>query len=75
MFIAALSLYHTVDAQRRDLEYKEISIQPRPSLLPVFADMSLSIKNLGLGPAVIQQIDFEQDGQTRANGRRSTPHF
>jgi hypothetical protein len=63
MFIAALSLYHTVDAQRRDLEYKEISIQPRPSLLPVFADMSLSIKNLGLGPAVIQQIDFEQDGQ------------
>lgn len=63
MFIAALSLYHTVDAQRRDLEYKEISIQPRPSLLPVFADMSLSIKNLGLGPAVISQIDFEQDGK------------
>lgn len=63
MFIAALSLYFSVNAQRVDAEYKEISIQPRPSLLPLFEDMSLSVRNLGLGPAVVKQINFERNGR------------
>lgn len=63
MFIAGLSLYYAVDAQKRDLEYKEISIQPRTSLLPLFEGLSLTLRNLGLGPAVIKQIDFEQNGK------------
>ncbi len=63
MLIAGFALYFTVQAQRADLEYKEISIQPRPSLGPYFEGMSLSVKNLGLGPAIVRQIDFERDGK------------
>lgn len=58
MVIASLSLYFTVNAQRTDLEYKEISIQPRLAMMGLSENMSLSIRNVGLGPAIVKQIDM-----------------
>jgi hypothetical protein len=63
MLIAGLSLYFTVDAQQRDVEYKEVSIQPRPTLSPDYERLSLSLGNVGLGPAIVRQIHFDQDGK------------
>ncbi len=53
LFIAALALWYTVQAKKRDTEYKELSIRP---WINIFA--SVQISNEGLGPAVLKQFFF-----------------
>jgi len=73
--IAFQSLRYSIESQERDAEYKEISIQPRPTLMPLSEDMSLSVRNLGLGPAVVKQIFFEQDGRCISSYEKSTSEW
>jgi len=63
MFIAYQALDYSIRSQERDAEYKEIAIQPRPSILPLGEDMSLTVRNVGLGPATVKQIFFVDDGK------------
>ncbi|WP_234682992.1 hypothetical protein [Bradyrhizobium monzae] len=70
MLIALTSLTYTISAQNADLQYKEIAIQPRPDISPLWEDVSLSVKNLGLGPAVVEEIVFLKDGKcVSSNGK------
>jgi hypothetical protein len=56
--VAAASLYFGISAQSTDREYKEISIRPRLQLEWDPRDFSVKIRNLGLGPAVINRVDI-----------------
>src|SRR5450756_1166103 len=67
MIIAAASLYFTIGAQKTDRFYKEVSIQPRPKMEGFPDDMSLSITNSGLGPAIVEQIDLVMDGKCQTS--------
>lgn len=62
MIIAALSLRYAVEAQRRDFEYRELSIQPRVILGGDAGAFALSIENVGLGPALIWRIEAVVNG-------------
>ena len=63
MLIAGMSLYFTINAQRLDLEYKEVSIQPRVSLNGVGESLSMVLRNVGLGPAVITDVVLKVAGK------------
>jgi hypothetical protein len=63
MVIAALSLYFTISAQRTDLQYKEVSIQPRVTLNGSNEDFSFNLRNVGLGPGVVSKITIKSGGK------------
>jgi hypothetical protein len=56
LFVACLSLWFSIDAQRSDREYKEISIRPSLSFDVSDEYYSVLIKNSGLGPALIKRV-------------------
>ncbi|MGY4627236.1 hypothetical protein [Bradyrhizobium sp. USDA 4486] len=62
---------YTINAQNADLQYKEIAIQPRAEISPLWEDISLSIQNLGLGPAVVEEIVFEEKGKCISSSGRN----
>ena len=62
IIIAALSLRYAIEAQQRDYEYKELSIQPRLILGGDADAFALSIENDGLGPALIWRIEVVVNG-------------
>jgi len=56
--VAALSLYFSISTQRIDRLYKEISIVPRLGIKVDTDDFSISLANVGLGPAIITRVRF-----------------
>jgi hypothetical protein len=58
LFIAALALWYTVQAKKRDTEYKELSIRPWINIFAEPKELSVQISNEGLGPAVLKQFFF-----------------
>jgi hypothetical protein len=62
LFVACLSLWFSIDAQRSDREYKEISIRPSLILDAAEENYSVKVKNNGLGPAVIKRIGYKFTG-------------
>jgi hypothetical protein len=74
MIIAALSLRYAVEAQRRDFEYRELSIQPRVILGGDADAFALSIENVGVADSgVVSQyagtiFQFSYNGFSSADG-------
>jgi hypothetical protein len=56
--VAALSLYFSISTQQLDKMYKEVSILPRLVIHINLDDFSISLQNLGLGPALIERVRF-----------------
>ena len=54
--VAVMSLWYTIDAQRSDQYYREISIQPSLGFHFSTGTYSISLDNKGLGPAKIARI-------------------
>ena len=67
ILIAAASLYYTIDAQRTDREYKEVAIQPRLWLGGEPENFGLTLKNTGLGPAIVGTIVIRVGGQCKSS--------
>lgn len=63
MFIAALSLMFTIEAQKTDKEYKEVAIQPRIMLNAQNDDFAWTMRNVGLGPGVVAEIRMKVGGK------------
>jgi hypothetical protein len=71
MVIAGLSLKYTIDAQRRDFEYRELSIQPRLVLGGNADAFALSVKNVGVGAALIWRIEVVVNGNCQTTDGKS----
>jgi hypothetical protein len=56
LFVAIISLRYSVNAQKEDAEYKELSIQPR--LQVAAGNFSVLLENVGLGPAELRRVIF-----------------
>ena len=50
LFVAIISLRYSVNAQKEDAAYKELSIRPRLQIAAA-GDFSVLLENVGLGPA------------------------
>lgn len=57
LFVAIISLRYSVNAQKEDAAYKELSIRPRLQVAAA-GDFSVLLENVGLGPAEIRRIVF-----------------
>jgi hypothetical protein len=57
LFVAIISLRYSVEAQKEDAEYKELSIRPRLQV-GAGSNFSVLLENVGLGPAQFQRIIF-----------------
>lgn len=75
VLIACLSLYFTIQAQQADLQYKEVAIAPRMWLGAEEERMSVSLRNNGLGPAIIEQVDIVSEGKCLSSGDMSREAF
>lgn len=63
LFVAGLSLYFAIEAQRIDLAYKELSIRPILSIEANVSDFDIQLRNAGYGHAVISRVVFGLDGR------------
>ena len=63
MMIALTSLFYAVNAQRTDREYKELSIVPILELHTSTIDLSIRVKNVGLGPAILRDVATKLDNK------------
>jgi hypothetical protein len=77
-----LSLYFTIEAQKLDRQYREVSIQPRVGLLGEVDDFSIVLANEGLGPAFIQRVTlgvagkcYSSEVSTRADFSQAVDQF
>jgi hypothetical protein len=63
LFIASLSLYFTIQAQKTDINYKELSIRPKLQWRSSATDFSINLDNVGLGPATIETFGMRVEGK------------
>jgi hypothetical protein len=61
LVVATSALYVSVTTARTDLEYKEVSIQPRLWLGGEHEHLGLELRNTGLGPALVKGVAFALD--------------
>jgi hypothetical protein len=59
LLIAACSLYLTIHSQYEDRAYKEMMIRPSLQLSVIPKDLSVGVRNEGLGPAVIVDLAYK----------------
>jgi hypothetical protein len=67
--VAVGSLAFTVNAQKVDRDYKELSIRPRLQWSTNGVDLSVNLDNVGLGPAMIKSFGMRVDGKCTALAR------
>jgi hypothetical protein len=61
--LSGAAYWNTIVTQREDREYRELSIRPSLAHLPEATNYTVTIKNRGLGPAVIKRITGFAAGQ------------
>src|SRR5262245_13007768 len=62
-FVACLSLYYTIDAQKTDRQYREASIFPALEFTMEGADFDYRLTNVGLGPAILKRVRVRKGDQ------------
>lgn len=63
LFVAGLSLYFTIEAQRGERSYKELLLKPNLQLEAETSDYSIKLVNSGLGPAEIKDAFYYLGGE------------
>jgi hypothetical protein len=62
-FVACLSLYFTIQAQKTDMEYKELAIRPTLGIGADVSNFSIYLTNSGYGHAIVHRVSLGVEGK------------
>jgi hypothetical protein len=63
LFVACLSLYFTIQAQKADMTYKELAIRPAVGIGADVSNFTIYLTNSGYGHAIVHRVAFGVEGK------------
>jgi hypothetical protein len=72
LFVACLSVYFTIQAQKADIEYKELAIRPAVGIGADVSNFSIFLTNAGYGHAIVRRVVLGVDGKCYSSDNEAT---
>jgi hypothetical protein len=72
LFVACMSLHFTIQAQKTEMDYKELAIRPTLGIGADVSNFSVYLTNSGYGHAIVHRVAFGVEGKCFSSDDEAT---